>query len=175
MSLRERAFFSELIDFSQKNAAKHAELVRFTINPTKMYARTKIAPESCVFVPVVPLQSIQVAEKSSGLFTENHVDIKGAKRGLYLSKPSMPSTDLGDAKMWGASTSISPFWWLTKTHEKKLSNFVLKIVEHKGFKIPIMTNSRAIEANELLCIYEAPEKRESVVVDATAKKKQRVG
>ena len=45
----------------------------------------------------------------------------------------------------------------------------------RSFKIPTQTNSRAIEANELLCIYEAAKKRESVVVDATAKKKQRVG
>ena len=140
-----------LVDYHQKHGSDHAELVRFAMNPMALCAKKKIGARKCFFVPVVPLQCIHVAKTSPHIFTQNHVDINKDRLGVFISKPPMPSIKhLNGTETWGPALSITPYFWLGKTHDKELANMETVLVEHKGFKIPILRNCRVVEPNEQL-------------------------
>ena len=171
--LAKTGLFYALADYQKKHGAKHADLFFFAMSPMAMFAKKKIPTGGCTFVPVVPLQNIMLTHSSShGFATDNHVEVDNQRKQLYITRPSMPSVKDASQKSQATNASVHPFFWVEKTSDKKAANIVSAMVEHMGFKLPILVNRREIGIKEKICIYEAAKLKASFVVEPS--KKQRI-
>ena len=160
-------------DYNTKKGSHHADMCVFVMHPMALFAKGNITAGKLTLVPVVPLQFIicQVVTPPAGhsLHTGNFVEVGQEKLQLCISKPP----NFSPAKDNVANVMVHPFFWVGKTSDKKASNMSLKVVEHKGFKIPVLVNHCDIEQHAKICVFEAAKVKASSVAPPTKKPRTR--
>ena len=93
------------------------------------------------------------------------MEIDGQKLQLCITKPQLVN---GSEPKKDAV--VQAYFWLGSTSEKSSVNMATRIVQHKGYKIPILYNTRDINQKESLLFFVAKKSATSSIAAPPAKK-----
>ena len=75
---------------------------------------------------------------------------------FFISKPIQPTKPFDKWKTSdGTEVIVNPYFWVTTTPSEKNANMVHTVVQKDGCKFRILTNTRAVQPMEQLCVFKA--------------------